>query len=210
MKKLLFVSAGRCGTTRIAQILRQHLPDNFAVQHQMPYSRLANIVGNLLYYFNTGERVKEVFYEFITSRFCRNKNFICTDPLTAMIIPRRVILSQDVGIVHIIREPQDFAESFLRFSHSRFKSLIAHNLIPFWQLGIWPLENVLNKNIKKKYRKIEMDKTRFFREICAPNPNYVEIKMQDIFNSNFLQKILLQFFNYNVVISQETLKIKAN
>ena len=51
MKHLLFVSCGRCGTVRLAQILRKKLPvEKYAVVHQMKYSRLANVIGNILYY----------------------------------------------------------------------------------------------------------------------------------------------------------------
>ena len=32
MKKMIFVSTGRCGTTRIAQILKEYLPDDFSIQ----------------------------------------------------------------------------------------------------------------------------------------------------------------------------------
>jgi flavodoxin len=50
-KILIFVSTGRCGTKRIAEILKEKLPeDKFAVQHQMNISRIANILGNLMYY----------------------------------------------------------------------------------------------------------------------------------------------------------------
>ena len=112
MKKLIFVSAGRCGTTRITQILKEYLPVEFSIQHQMPFSRLANIIGNIFFYFGQSEKLNIYIYKFITSRYSKGKHFICTDPLTSMIIPKEYIESEDVCIVHILREPKEFAESF--------------------------------------------------------------------------------------------------
>ena len=48
MKQLLFVSCGRCGTVRLAQILREKLPEEkYTVVHQMKYSRVANVLAIL-------------------------------------------------------------------------------------------------------------------------------------------------------------------
>ena len=160
MKKLLFVSTGRCGTKRIAQILRKYLPEEFAVVHQMPFSRLANLIGNLLFYMGPSERIKQPIYHLMTSRYFPGRHFICSDPLTAMIIPRGDVYSPDVCIVHILRDPEVFAESFFRLSRQRLTSFVAHNLIPLWQIGLWPFENFLNPGVKKKYMKIAKIKNR--------------------------------------------------
>ena len=208
MKKLIFVSAGRCGTTRITQILKEYLPVEFSIQHQMPFSRLANIIGNIFFYFGQSEKLN--IYKFITLRYSKGKQFICTDPLTSMIIPKEYIESEDVYIVHIVREPKEFAESFFNFSRKKLKSFIAHNFLPFWQIGIWPLENILNSNIKEKYRKVAELKNRYFSDKYSLNPNYLQVDMDEIFNSSFLKDIIYNFFNHNIQITEEDLKIKAN
>jgi len=210
MKKLIFVSAGRCGTTRIAQILKEYLPVEFSVQHQMTYSRLANIIGNIFFYFGQSEKLKNKLYKFITSRYFQGKHFICTDPLTSMIIPKEYIDSGDVCIVHIFREQKEFAESFFNFSRNKLKSFIAHNFIPFWQIGIWPLENLLNGDIKKKYNKVAELKNEYFVKKYSSNPNFLKIEMDEVFNSNFLRDIIYNFFNHDILITEEDLKIKAN
>ena len=210
MKKLIFISTGRCGTKRIAQILNKHLPEEFTVVHQMPFSRLANLVGNLFFYLGSSEKIRHLLYNFITSKYRRGKHFICSDPLTAMIIPKAYVDLEDVCIVHIVRDAETFADSFFNLSRQRFNSFIAHNLIPFWQIGIWPLENWLNPEIKKKYRKIAELKNNYFTETYSSNPNYVRIEMLQIFNSDFLSKIIFKLFNYEVIIPPNELKIKAN
>ena len=210
MKKLIFVSAGRCGTTRITQILKEYLPLEFSIQHQMPFSRLANIIGNIFFYIGQSEKIKNKLYKLITSRYSRKKLFICTDPLTSMIIPREYINSEDVFIIQITREPKTFADSFFNFSRAIFKSFIAHNFIPFWQIGVWPLENLLKSNIKEKYRKVAEIKNRYFSEKYSSNPNYLTVDMDEIFNSDFLKDIIYKLFKYDVAITDEDLKIKVN
>ena len=210
MKKLIFVSTGRCGTKRIAQILRKYLPEEFAVVHQMPFSRLANVVGNLFFYFGSSEKINHLLYTFIVSKYCWGKHFICSDPLTSMVIPKGYIDSADVCIVHIEREPEAFADSFFRLSRRRINSFIAHNFIPFWQIGIWPLENCLNSKIKEKYMKLAVRKNKKFAETYSANPNYVRIDMAQIFNSDFLSNIIFKFFKYKVDIPPAELKIIAN
>jgi hypothetical protein len=210
MKKLIFISTGRCGTKRIAQILNKYLPEEFTVVHQMPFSRLANLVGNMFFYLGTSEKIKHLLYNFITSKYRRGKHFICSDPLTAMIIPKAYVDLEDVCIVHIVRNAEAFADSFFNLSRQRFNSFIAHNLIPFWQIGIWPLENWLNPEIKKKYRKIAELKNNYFTEAYSSNPNFKKVEMETIFSSNFLNNLIHDFFHYAVDIPAQALKIKAN
>ena len=210
MKKLIFVSTGRCGTKRITQILGKYLPDEFAVVHQMPFSRLANVIGNLLFYLGPSDKIKRLLYNLIVSSYLRDKNFICSDPLTAMIIPKDYINSVDVCLVHIERNPKDFANSFFKLSRKKISSFIAHNFIPLWQIGLWPLENILNPRIKRKYLKIAKLKNKFFTETFSSNPNYKKIEMDQVFSSNFLNKIIHEHFHYKAAIPDHELKIKAN
>lgn len=210
MKKLLFVSTGRCGTKRVAQILRKYLPEEFSVVHQMPLSRFANLVGNLSFYLGSSEKIKHQLYHSIISKFSSGKHFICTDPLTAMIIPKAYVESEEVCIVHIERNAAKFAHSFFRLTRRRASSFIAHNFIPFWQIGIWPLENCLNPNIQKKYEKLSELKNKFFKEAYSSNPNFKAAEISQIFSSNFLNDIIYDYFHYEVAIPESELKMKAN
>jgi len=210
MKKLLFASTGRCGTKRIAQILNKYLPEEFTAIHQMPFSRPANLVGNMLFYLGSSEKIKHRLYNFITSKYRREKHFICSDPLTAMIIPKAYVDSGDVCIVHIVRDTEAFADSFFNLTRQRFSSFIAHNLIPFWQIGMWPLENCLNSEIKKKYGKIAGLKNNYFTEAYSSNPNFKKVEMGTIFSSNFLNNLIHDFFHYAADIPAQELKIKTN
>lgn len=210
VKKLIFVSTGRCGTKRIGEILSEKLPDQFSVKHVMPFSRVANIIGNIMFALGQSETVKRLLYNFIIKKFAENKEFICTDPLTAMIIPVEYINSKDVSITHIVRSPESFATSMLHFSRMRKKSFFAHNFIPFWQPGLLPFENFLNRNVKKKYQKISKQKNAYFEKQYSSNPNYVKITMEELFNSHFLHKIVKDFFKKEINITRDDLKKKSN
>ena len=210
MKKLIFVSTGRCGTQRIAQILRKYLPNEFSVVHQMRFSRLANLIGNLSYYISFSDRVKNKVYNMIISRYSRGVHFICSDPLSAMIIPKNLIDSDDVCIVHIVRNSSRFSESFFKLSRSRLGSFVAHNLIPLWQIGLLPGENIMSQNILEKYKNIAEKKNNFFRRTYSCNPNFLQVDMPAIFETNILSKIIYDFFDYEVIIPEEELKIKSN
>lgn len=211
MKKLIFLSTGRCGTKRIAQILAEKLPgDRFAVVHQMRFSRLANVVGNIMYYWGESESIKKMLYTFIISQYERGKNFISTDPLTAMIVPGRYAHLPEVCLVQIVRDDGAFAESMFSLSRSRVKSLIAHNFVPFWQPCIWPFENLLNKNIRRKYEKICALKNEFFTAEYSHSPNYRRVNMNDVFSTSILQQLINEWFNEKIEIWPADLERKAN
>lgn len=211
MKKLIFLSTGRCGTKRIAQILAEKLPrDRYAVAHQMKWSRLANVVGNIMYSFGNREKLNELLYGFVISGYECGKSFVSTDPLTAMVVPARYASSPDVCLVHILRDDAAFADSMFSLSRSRGKSLIAHNFVPLWQPGIWPLENLLNKDIRKKYKKVCALKNEFFNAKYSHSPNYHRVNMSDIFSTGILQQLTNEWFNEEIEICPADLERKAN
>lgn len=211
MKKLLFVSCGRCGTVRLAQILRERLPtEKYTVVHQMKYSRVANILGNIAYYVDGFDWLNEKLYRTMISRYGKDKHFVTTDPLTAMIIPESILNHRDTYIVHVERDHDAFAGSMVALSRKRLKSRIAHNLIPFWQLGIVPLENQLRMNIHAKYRQVSCDKNRYFFDRYGRLNNYFHIDMQALFTSDRLASIVNTTLGEEINIPKKELSRKAN
>ncbi len=208
---MIFVSTGRCGTTRLAQILGEHLPDDFAVVHQMRFSRIANIVGNIMYYCGESEVIKEKLYRLTTKKYTQNKkHFISTDPLTAMTVPKKIYENNKVCIVHIVRGQEQFAKSFFELSRKNVKSFIAHNFIPLWQIGIWPLHNLISPKIQMKYRIAANLKNEFFEEIYQVNPNFIKVRMDLVFEPSFLMDLVNDFFSLNIDIDPKAFEIKAN
>lgn len=212
MKKLFFVSTGRCGTLRLYQILREKLaPQKINVVHQMNGSRLANVLSNINYSMPVFNAFKHEIYELIIKRNCFVEGFVSTDPLTAMIIPDEYINdAEETAIIHIIRNAIDFADSMFRLTRTRPQSWIAHNLIPFWQPELLPLENMLNVNIVKKYERICNIKNDFFQERYGRSANYYQLKMDEVFGTNQIQTIVNKWFDISIDISFSELSLKAN
>lgn len=210
MKKLIFISTGRCGTKRIYEILDKVVPDDVAVVHQMKLSRLANILGTISI-ISKGKVESPNFYHSLIKPHTKNKSaFISTDPLSAMILPNETILSKNTCIVHISRQSDSFAHSFFKLSRSRPGSFIAHNFVPFWQPGLYPLENIFNSDIIEKYKYINELKNKYFREKYKINPKYIEISYPDIFNSNFLENIMKSFLGIDILLTDSDLQMRSN
>lgn len=211
MRKLIFVSTGRCGTARMTEILREKLPvDRYAIVHQMRFSRVANIVGNILYYCGESDLLKRFLYSLIISKHQKGRFFISMDPLTSMIIPNKYVTSSDVCLVHIVRDDRSFAKSMFSFTRLRLKSFIAHNFIPLWLPSLWLFENLFSRNILKKYEKVSVIKNKFFYDRYHHSTNYRQVKMNDMFTKNVLQEIVNECFDENITISAEDLNIKTN
>ena len=211
MKHLLFVSCGRCGTVRLTQILREKLAEEkYAVVHQMKYSRLANVIGHILYTVNGLEHAKEILYPALIAPYQKGRHFIGTDPLTAMIIPQSILDHPETTIIHLQRDHDAFARSMVALTRKRWQSRIAHNLVPFWQPGIWPLENQLRQRIHDRYRRVSVRKNRFFAQRYGHSRNYHHIDMQDLFGSDRLAAIIQTTLGETITITQADLDRRAN
>ncbi|MCP4669695.1 MAG: hypothetical protein GY857_00185, partial [Desulfobacula sp.] len=68
MKKIIFVSTGRCGTKRIFEILKDKSL-NFECIHQIPLSRPANVIGNMMFVLGSWELVKQKIYNSIIKKY---------------------------------------------------------------------------------------------------------------------------------------------
>jgi len=205
--RIIFVSTGRCGTTRIAEILQKYLPAGCTVVHQTRFSQLANLIGNLQYHFPVGEALGDfIYYKMIPE----GDNFISVDPLSSMIVPRSVILSEKTHIIHLVRDSEEFSKSMFRLTRKKNKSFIAHNFVPFWQPYLVPMENILSKKILFKYRKIHKVKNEFFEQRFLANPHYVKITMEKIFQFNILSTLLSDILDEKVEIPEYELLKKTN
>ena len=209
---VLFVSTGRCGTTRLAEILSKNLMSNeLTVCHQMNISRISNVLGNLMYFLGGSERIKKILFGKVLKSYVKDGDFISTDPLTSMIIPNDIVQREKTFVVHITRNPDEFADSFYNYTRSRRFSFIAHNFIPFWQPYLWPLENwLLGKKVKSNYKKIGIKKNEWFRKEYSQTGNYHEITMDDLFNTNILLDLITSIFPVSVRIDVEEFKQKSN
>jgi hypothetical protein len=124
---------------------------------------------------------------------------------------RKWVESENVCIVQITRDPEEFAESFYRFSRQNLKSFIAHNFIPLWQIGVLLLENIISSfKVKKKYAIIGQQKEKFFKMIYASNRNFVEKNMKELFQTDFIELLIEAFLSQSIRIKSDELQYKAN
>lgn len=210
-RKMVFVSTGRCGTRRLYEIFHEFLPAScFEVHHQMPGSRLANVVGNLLFHMGGGAFVREWAYRMVIGSPREDRSLIITDPLTAMVLPESWIRSDSVAVIHIVREDEGFAGSMFRLSRSRRNSFLAHNFIPFWQPFLFPLQNMLDSRIQQVYRRINRKKNRFLYLRCRKNSHYRQIPMTHMFRPRTLENLILDFFGFPLSIPETALSVRSN
>lgn len=209
MKTLVIISTGRCGTKRISEILRTALKESgIEVSHQTGISRLANVSGNVMYYFGSFQSLKKYFFKKQLGE--NDVERILTDPLISMCIPDEVIRDEKNFILHVERPCDSFAKSMYGLTRKRAFSFIAHTFIPCWQIGIWPLENLLNPFILKRYARTCRKKNAFFEKHYASSSNYRKVEMKEVFSENFLKNLVLEIFGQEIVISETDLKQKSN
>lgn len=209
MKKLIIVSTGRCGTTRLAEILRTYSPNNFEVVHQVGISRTANVIGNLMLKCVAVNWLKKVLFNTIIPK--NKEAFITTDPLVSLVIPNEYVTSKDVAIIQLVRERESFAKSFYQFTRLKKMSFIAHNFVPFWQPKVYLLENWLKgEQIIQKYVKVCDYKELVFEELYSSNPHYTKISMKEAFDNGKIIPLISEFFNYDFNIPNDEFNKKVN
>ena len=95
-------------------------------------------------------------------------------------------------------------------SRKRLKSRIAHNLVPFWQPGILPLENQLRSNVHLKYRQVSVLKNQFFVDRYGRLDNYFHVDMKELFSPGCLAVLIKNTIGESIDISPQELLTKAN
>lgn len=195
-RSVYFISTGRCGTTRLAELLRETLdPSEFTVTWQMRGSHVANVVGNILFALGIEEGPRGWVHRRVVAPHQTTPFFITTDPLTTMVVPRALIDDPNVMIVHVVRDQAGFARSFLRMTRGRWQSWVAHNLVPFWQPGLWPFQNAVSPRIEQVYQRIWETKNTYFEQRYGSNPNYRRISMDDLYDAPTMSGLLSDFFD---------------
>mgnify|MGYP001555422422 CR=1 FL=1 len=209
LKRIIFVSTGRCGTKRLYEILNNYVSKDFYVCHQMKFSRITNVLGTLCVMWNSLHF--PLLYKIIIRVNLRKEvPFITTDPLSSMLLPNEYIHSASTAIIHLYRSDESFAKSIFQLSRSRRLSFIAHNLIPFWQPLLWPLENLLNKEVLVKYERINRLKNDFFFKRYGRNPHYRQIYYKEIFEKEKLESLINELTGQKINIPDKVLSKKSN
>ena len=172
---------------------------------------MANVRGNMMWKSGgSNETVKAAILKKLHERHGGKANFISTDPLISMVIPKAIVEDHDVKLLHVVRDAEGFARSFFRLSRSRWKSFIAHNFVPFWQPTVWPMENLFKAHIHRKYEAVWKLKNDWFEQAYSMNPNYQRVEMKALFEGDLLARIVGEHFDVPLEIPQDLLRVRSN
>jgi len=209
MKIIIIVSTGRCGTTRITEILSKYLPSSYAAIHQGEISRLCNVLGTFMMKHGQVEWLKKLLFKSLLPKDL--DGFVITDPLISLVIPKEYVLSRKVAILHLTRDGKDFGKSFYRFTRTKKKSFIAHNFIPFWQPEVFLFENMIKgEKMMSKYEQVAQKKNNYFQKIYAQNPFYKKLDMNVAFTTNELENFTNTFLKTSITIPLNEFTQKSN
>src|SRR5690554_6550999 len=98
----MFVSTGRCGTKRLQEILNRHLgARKDCVKHQVGVSRFANVMGHLMFFVGSLEKLKERLFAQAMKTCTESDHYISSDPLVSTVIPKTILAHPNTHIVHL-------------------------------------------------------------------------------------------------------------
>ncbi len=112
--------------------------------------------------------------------------YINTDPLISCGLTPRITEQYGIYLIHVVRHPLAFAQSFVNLQFSRFKSFMAHNFVPFWQPTVRPFEHVVhfyNRDyLIDKYMGVWLLKNKFFNKTYGEDVKYIPICFERLFD----------------------------
>ncbi|MDA3854384.1 MAG: sulfotransferase domain-containing protein, partial [Bacteroidales bacterium] len=126
--KIYILSTGRTGTTFISNLFNQ-LDSDLEVTHQKKGSRLINILANTPF---NNPKVLWFLLKVFKRRDSRNVESTA-DPLLSYavynLMKKRYIKGK---VIHLVRNPESFVDSFMKWKNNSIRKRILHNLVPFW------------------------------------------------------------------------------
>lgn len=184
---LIVLSTGRTGTKFLSRIFTSLGIED--ISHQGNFSRTMNIVGNIGL-CSVFEAPAKIVLQYLLNKTDRMRSTV--DPLLS--IPH-ILLANDhkqnitLKFLHIIRDPRDFATSFMNWRRGSLRRMFLHHCVPFWQPTPWCIGDIS----LKPYLKIS--KFEHFCWIWAFKNNLFFKKMA---NSGF-QYLLFRFEDLTIL-----------
>lgn len=185
--KRIVLSTGRTGTNYLARIFSAL--ERREISHQGRFSRIMNIAGNMGLCPGF-ESLSKTFLFHMLNRTDSMKSTV--DPLLS--IPHILLMDrfQDTKrskILHIVRDPRDFATSFMNWRRQRLRRLFLHHCVPFWQPNPWCAGDVnfmeyLQMSKFEHFCWIWAYKNRMFEKVGLDcRVEYLRIRMEDLMGS---------------------------
>lgn len=137
MRIAFVIGSHRTGTKALANFFKDSFR-NVTSYHQYNGMRFTNIFTTMYVEKLLPQKVFDVLVYFILIRRIKRHHseyYIEVSGLNYIAANNTKKYFPDVKVIHIIRDPRDFVTSFLNWVHGRWKSWIAHNLTPFWNVN---------------------------------------------------------------------------
>lgn len=171
-ENIYVLSTGRTGSTYLSILLKKMAP-NLNFEHQKRGARLINIYSNLPFENQYYLSVMEFLFQ-ISGRGMPPKPTV--DPLLSGGILKLISRdSLDAKVIHLVRNPAKFVESFMNWKSQSLRKKLLHHGIPFWN----PVPFIHDHKIS--YREwMEMEK---FEKFCwtwnYKNRKFIKLKEQN-------------------------------
>ena len=129
--KIYFLSTGRVGTSFLYKYFNVVYPE-LRLSHQLQWSRIINIVGNVPLSFNFREKLIHFAFKILKKESVPASTL---DPLLSLPIYISIKNNaiNNTKIVHLVRDPRDFVTSFMNWKNQSLSKKILHYMVPFWQ-----------------------------------------------------------------------------
>ena len=180
------LSTGRTGTKKLGQVFSRLPGKRIIAEHQVDVSRKVNILANMRW---AGLPVQPVLFETLHRWINRERDcdlYINTDPLISCAMTEDIIQQYGIYLIHVVRHPLAFAQSFTNLQFSRLKSFLAHNFVPFWQPMLRPFEHVMHlydrDYLIRKYLGVWLLKNQYFYRTYGHIERYMPICFERLFD----------------------------
>lgn len=178
--QIYILSTGRSGSTFFSKVFVQKCLDQ-AIGHQKEGSRILNIVSNI-------PGVPPKAFSGLLSFFDRGYPPESTsDPLLSMTILKLINSSKiDGKIIHLVRDPRTFVESFMNWKSQSLRKQFLHHCVPFWN----PVPYLEDPSIRfkqwlqmskfEKFCWVWNYKNSLFYKLDRGRNNYLLIRLEDL------------------------------
>lgn len=199
-KVILFLGTHRTGTTLLADFFSHSYPKVYSV-HQPKYSRLINVLSTM----TIEKRLPESIVKKVTQytriepvRRIPQKYYIETNGFNYL--SARYITEAFPGsrIIHVVRDPRYFVQSYLNFIYGRWQSWVANKCVPFWNVSASRTKQLPDATWDsydefQRYCWYWRYKNTLISNLYGNRPDYMLIRFEDLLGKkdrNELMKLL--------------------
>ncbi len=205
MNKIFILGTHRTGTKTLNYFFNNYYKEVNSF-HQFNSLRLINIFSNCYLANKMSENIyKNLIKRTLIKHIRKNskdKIYIIANGFNYLSVKFLKDIYDDIKVVHIIRDPRDFVVSYINFIANRWQSWVANNVIPFWNINGYEVN---------QYTKIEWKNLSQFEHFCwlwkfknelimklysDNNGNYFLMKLETLNNKKARKEVIERLLNF--------------